>query len=106
LSTILPDADSRITVDGEVVELPEHLIYRGMMISDVPNMAFTVGDTNASWTLETRPLMNFSSGYIQRAVGDMPKEGTRSPWKMYQNFLRDKAHLTRGAIDDGVMQFE
>lgn len=40
-----------LTVDGAPVDLPNHLAYRGMMLSDVPNLFFTIGYTNASWTL-------------------------------------------------------
>jgi monooxygenase len=42
----------RLAVDGEDVKLPETMAYKGMMLSGVPNLAFTVGYTNASWTLK------------------------------------------------------
>jgi cation diffusion facilitator CzcD-associated flavoprotein CzcO len=38
-------------VDGEPVELASRISFKGFMLSDVPNMVFTVGYTNASWTL-------------------------------------------------------
>jgi monooxygenase len=41
-----------LTVDGRPVNLPETLAFRGMMLSDVPNFAYLVGYTNASWTLK------------------------------------------------------
>lgn len=41
-----------LTVDGRAVELPKSLAYKGMMLSDVPNFVFTIGYTNASWTLK------------------------------------------------------
>ncbi|WP_373071147.1 flavin-containing monooxygenase [Gemmatimonas sp.] len=41
-----------LVVDGIVVELGRTMIYKGMMVSDVPNLAAAVGYTNASWTLK------------------------------------------------------
>ncbi|MCY1036086.1 NAD(P)/FAD-dependent oxidoreductase [Corallococcus sp. BB11-1] len=41
-----------LTVDGAPVRLPETVAYRGMMLSGVPNFAFAIGYTNASWTLK------------------------------------------------------
>ena len=42
----------RFTVDGREVEVPQTMAYKGMMLSGVPNFAFTIGYTNASWTLK------------------------------------------------------
>src|SRR3954451_2648924 len=39
-------------IDGVRVHLPDHVAYKGMMLSDVPNLAFAIGYTNASWTLK------------------------------------------------------
>ncbi len=41
-----------LTVDGRTVDLADTVAYRGMMLSGVPNCAFTIGYTNASWTLK------------------------------------------------------
>ena len=41
-----------LSVDGRAVELPKTMAYKGMMLSDVPNLVFTIGYTNASWTLK------------------------------------------------------
>ena len=42
----------QLAVDGQDVSLPDTMAYKGMMLSGVPNFAFTVGYTNASWTLK------------------------------------------------------
>ena len=39
-----------MTIDGEEYKANEHIIYNGIMINDVPNMAFIIGYTNASWS--------------------------------------------------------
>ena len=43
---------TELIVDGETVEPHETMAYRAMMLSGVPNFAFTIGYTNASWTLK------------------------------------------------------
>ena len=54
-----------------------------------------------------RPLIeNFSSGYIQRLLHALPKQGDRSPWLNSQSYKQDKKNLRHSAIDDGVLIFE
>jgi monooxygenase len=49
-----------LSVDGAPVHLPDHLAYKGMMLSDVPNFVFTIGYTNASWTLKADLVAEFT----------------------------------------------
>ncbi|RDI44878.1 flavin-containing monooxygenase [Nocardia mexicana] len=49
---LLPLGGIELAVDGRPVELPETMAYKGMMLGGVPNFAFTIGYTNASWTLK------------------------------------------------------
>jgi monooxygenase len=125
------------TVDGRDVELPETMAYKGMMLGGVPNMAFTVGYTNASWTLkadltaeyvcrllrhmdehgyskavpereadvEEQPFLDFQAGYVLRALHRFPKQGSRAPWRLRQNYALDIKTLRHGPIDDGAMIF-
>ncbi len=51
------------------------------------------------------PFLDFSSGYIKRALPNLPKQGSRAPWKLHQNYLMDIVTLRHGKVDDGVMQF-
>ncbi len=128
----------RLTVDGREVDPPSAMAYKGMMLSGVPNMAFTVGYTNASWTLKAdltseyvcrllahmdargyrrcmpevdpavseEPLLDFTSGYVQRSLDRFPKQGSREPWKLRQNYVLDIRTIRRGAIEDGALRFE
>ncbi|WP_018157028.1 flavin-containing monooxygenase [Demetria terragena] len=43
---------AELAIDGETVHLPDTMAYKGMMLSGIPNFAFIVGYTNASWTLK------------------------------------------------------
>jgi monooxygenase len=128
----------QLTVDGRDVKLPETMAYKGMMLSGVPNFAFTVGYTNASWTLKAdlingyvcrlinhldehgyvsatpvgppegadRPFLDLASGYVQRSLADLPKQGARTPWRLHQNYLRDVRLMRRGPLDDEGMTFQ
>jgi monooxygenase len=61
----------RLTVDGREVKLPETMAYKGMMLSGVPNFAFTVGYTNASWTLKA----DLVSEYVVRLLRYLETNG-------------------------------
>lgn len=126
-----------VRVDGARTEPRDHYVYRGMMVSDVPNLAFAVGYTNASWTLKvdlvaryvtrllnwmdakghrrvvprvrdgalgTEPLIDFNSGYVVRALDRLPKQGTKAPWKLYQNYVLDLALLGHGRVEDDALE--
>jgi cation diffusion facilitator CzcD-associated flavoprotein CzcO len=60
---------------------------------------------NADAAIEALPSLDFSSGYVQRAVAKMPKQGSKRPWRLYQNYALDIVTLRFGKIDDGVMQY-
>ncbi len=56
-------------------------------------------------TMGTEPMLDFSSGYVQRAIKDLPKQGDRKPWRLNQNFPKDIINLRHKAVDDGVIVF-
>ena len=60
-----------LCVDGEDVVLSETTAYRGMMLSNVPNFAFAIGYTNASWTLK----VDLTGEYFCRLLDYMHSEG-------------------------------
>jgi cation diffusion facilitator CzcD-associated flavoprotein CzcO len=127
-----------LQVDGRAIELPKVMSYKGCMFSDVPNLAYSFGYTNASWTLKAdltseyvcrlirymdaigatrctprridrsvqeRPFLDFTSGYVQRGLPTLPKQGSKRPYRLYQNYLLDLLLLRHGALDDGALEF-
>jgi monooxygenase len=52
-----------------------------------------------------QPSLAFSSGYVQRALDRLPKQGSKRPWRLYQNYALDIVSLRYGRIDDGVMRY-
>ena len=51
------------------------------------------------------PLLDLQSGYIERAAHWLPKQGSRLPWRLYQNYPRDIRLLKHGAVDDEGVRF-
>jgi cation diffusion facilitator CzcD-associated flavoprotein CzcO len=60
-----------LAVDGEEVDVSKTMTYKGMLLSDVPNMAFTLGYSNASWTLKA----DLTSEYVCRLLKHMDEHG-------------------------------
>ncbi|MDB5954640.1 MAG: FAD-containing monooxygenase EthA [Ramlibacter sp.] len=58
------------------------------------------GDSGAS-----RPALDLSSGYIQRAVNELPRQGGRKPWRIHQSYLRDLLALKLSPLADGALRF-
>lgn len=50
-------------------------------------------------------VMNLTSGYVQRALATLPRQGEKKPWRTYQNYLKDIVNLRLTAINDGTMTF-
>ena len=55
--------------------------------------------------MEFVPLLDFTAGYVLRAIDNLPKAGAKDPWRLKQNYLVDRMVLNRSKIEDGVMQF-
>jgi cation diffusion facilitator CzcD-associated flavoprotein CzcO len=60
-----------MVVDGEEVDLPTKLTYKGMMLEGVPNFAIAVGYTNASWTLKC----DLTCDYVTRLLNRLHDRG-------------------------------
>ncbi|EKO37107.1 NAD(P)-binding Rossmann-like domain protein [SAR86 cluster bacterium SAR86E] len=127
-----------VFVDNEQVHAHNKLSYKGMMLSGVPNLAFSFGYVNASWTLRADltceyvcrllnqmdaqgvtacvpnedpsaivddEYIDFTSGYVQRALDRLPKQGKKSPWRNYQNYLKDIFLVRVFSIKDSTLKF-
>ena len=55
--------------------------------------------------VKPQPWVDFSSGYFQRAIDKLPKQGSKRPWKLYQNYALDIVTLKFGAVTDEAMEF-
>jgi cation diffusion facilitator CzcD-associated flavoprotein CzcO len=60
---------------------------------------------NRDASVAAEPFVDFSSGYVLRSLDQFPKQGSKPPWRLYQNYARDIVSLRFGAIEDGAMEF-
>nr|WP_081882270.1 alpha/beta fold hydrolase [Cryobacterium sp. MLB-32] len=60
-----------LSVDGRAIDVSTAVAYKGMMLSDVPNFALTIGYTNASWTLKA----DLVARYVCRLLAYMERHG-------------------------------
>ncbi|HYB35383.1 MAG TPA: NAD(P)/FAD-dependent oxidoreductase [Mycobacterium sp.] len=125
-----------VSLDGEKINPHDRFLYRRHMLDDVPNAAWCVGYTNASWTLGAdmtarsvakllgymnlhgythayphladtdmpeQSVFNLQAGYVLRAPDVLPKSGTRRPWVISHDFLRDVLDHRLRPIDDQMV---
>jgi monooxygenase len=134
---VAPMGKAQLEIDGEPVNIGESYAYKALMLSDVPNSAFIIGYSNASWTLKADlvceyvvrlldymdehhhtvvtprvrepltpgPLMDLSSGYLQRASGSLPIAGDKDPWRLKNNWYFDKRVIKKQPIEDESLEF-
>jgi len=128
---------AELEIDGRRADPATTVSYKGVLYSDIPNLASVFGYTNASWTLkaelisgyvcrllnhmqrhgyaqctprnedatlERLPPVDLSSGYFQRAMDKLPRQGSRKPWRIYQNYIRDLIALRWAPLEDGVLE--
>lgn len=55
--------------------------------------------------IEKRPMLDFSAGYVQRAVDLFPQQGTTGPWTVEMDYWSDHARLRKGPVDDPALRF-
>lgn len=60
---------------------------------------------NLDGSIEREPFLNLRAGYVQRALSTVPQQGSRNPWRLYQNYLRDYALLRLNPLKDSAMVF-
>ncbi|MFM9986097.1 MAG: flavin-containing monooxygenase [Flavobacteriales bacterium] len=58
-----------------------------------------------STEFSSEPLLDFDAGYIKRAVHILPQQGSKAPWKVHQNYLRDSFLLKYSSIKDKYLEF-
>ncbi len=54
-------------------------------------------------TIEARPLLGLNSGYIQRATGVLPRQGSRDPWNLRQNYVLDAFTTRFGDVNEDMV---
>jgi cation diffusion facilitator CzcD-associated flavoprotein CzcO len=125
-----------LSVDGAQINPHDRFVFRRHLLEDVPNAAWCMGYTNASWTLGAdltarsvakllaymgshgytrayphlgkvdmpeQPAFNLQSGYVLRSPDELPKSGTRRPWVLSHNFVRDVLGRPFESIEESMV---
>jgi cation diffusion facilitator CzcD-associated flavoprotein CzcO len=125
-----------LSIDGEKINPHDRFVFRRHLLEDVPNAAWCMGYSNASWTLGAdltarsfakllaymdsrgythayphlgnvgmpdQPAFNLQSGYVLRALDVLPKSGTRRPWALTHNYLRDVLGRPFESIEESMV---
>ena len=135
---LLPFGGAQISIDKKPFDVAKSFVYKGLMLSGLPNYFVFMGYTNASWTLKSdltseyisrvlkyvdkkdynmlqaqvidedlqpTPLLNLDSGYIKRSASQLPSQGNKAPWRVYQNYILDYKMLRIDKVNDKHLQF-
>ncbi len=84
-------------------DLTARYVCRLLRHMDKHNYAIAVPRRESDVT--PRPFLDFTSGYVQRAGNKLPKQGSRRPWQVHQNYLRDSMIIRYSRLTDGVLHF-
>ena len=55
--------------------------------------------------MSTMAMTRGGSGYVQRSIDKFPKQGSKAPWRLYQNYALDILSLRRSPVEDGALRF-
>lgn len=61
--------------------------------------------TNKDPSLERVPVLDFQAGYVKRSLHRFPQQGSKAPWRVYQNYLLDLMAAHFASIEDEAMEF-
>ncbi len=56
-------------------------------------------------SISKEPALDFNSGYVLRALDEIPSQGSKHPWRLHQNYFKDLRMIRHGRLDDGTMEF-
>ncbi len=79
--------------------------YTCRLLNHMDATSTRIANPVLSEKVEEEELFDFSSGYIKRSINELPRNSTKMPWKLNQDYLFDKKILLKEAVDDGVIQF-
>lgn len=131
-----PFGNLTFAVDGQDIPTKSLVAYRSMLGNRLPNVSYTIGYLNQSWTLRAdmtsrylvklwqdmrargdrwaapvlpegvaadRPMLEMGSGYIQRSIDELPRQGAADPWRMEHDYIKERrTYLSQDNTKDMV----
>ena len=79
--------------------------YLVRLLNHMDEHSYSVVTPRIRHAMEKVPLMDLSSGYLQRAAGKLPWAGTRDPWRLKNNWYFDQRMIHHSSIDDKELEF-
>jgi len=84
-------------------ELIAEYVCRLLNYMDKHNYAQVTPRLNTD--VDDDPIIPLTSGYINRALNELPRQGKEKPWRVYQNYIKDMLNTRFSRLDDGAMEF-
>ena len=75
------------------------------LLAHMETQGFEVCTPVADPAMSTRPLLNFGAGYVQRSLGELPRQGSAFPWLTSWNYASDAKLLRKGAVANKHLHF-
>ena len=85
-------------------DLTSEYVCRMLNHMDKKGFAYCV-PRNRDPAMERVSFLDLASGYVDRSIDRFPKQGLKSPWKLYQNYLLDILSLRFGAMNDKELEY-
>jgi len=60
-----------LSIDGRAISVSDHMTYKGVLVQDIPNLAYLFGYINISWTLK----IDLAAAYVCRVLNEMDRRG-------------------------------
>lgn len=86
-------------------DLTAEYVCRLLKFMDKNKYKIAVPRLNDS-SIEAEPVLDFNSGYVLRALDDLPRQGSKTPWRVHQNYVADLSAMRYGKLDDGTIEFK
>lgn len=81
-----------------------YLRIRCRLLNALNNPQTPIAVPERTAALADEPLL-LSSGYVQRAMGTLPRQSSTDPWRDTQDYLRDRKSIREDPLADGTLQF-
>ena len=85
-------------------DLTSEFVCRLLAHMDAQGYDTCVAEVNDP-TVAPEPLLDFTSGYVLRSIDQLPKSGSKEPWRLRQNYIFDLRTIRRAPLEDGTMSF-
>lgn len=88
------------------VDIASEYFCRLLNYMDKKNYSSVVPKSKEDVKANDTVMGSLKAGYIKRAANELPRQGTKSPWKVLNDYITDGIILKTSSFDDGVLEFK